>query len=167
MNADPATVWEQFLAAVAQGPAAVNNTITEPGTDPTAPPTGINGPGATVSGRLPWEGGPNMGQTDAYGNTYKPVNNAAWGGGANPLSGHVGIGPNGFDYTAKHDQLWGGATADSPPQWLRDIVHQALDMPAGPARDARIRHIMASMTDPSVPAWDVKYVNQLLGFSPM
>jgi hypothetical protein len=121
---------------------------------------GPNDQAAINAGFLPGSV-PNAGQKDLFGNTYFPVNNSLWGGGyVDPKSlPGSSTGPNA--------QLWGGATSDSAPAWLKKIVDDAAAMPAGPEKTKRIQHIMSSLVDPQQGAnqHDLGYAERAFGIS--
>jgi hypothetical protein len=113
----------------------------------------------------PWQGTglPNTGIQDKWGNTYLPVVAGAWGG--------KWVDPATFPQNLQgspNAQLWGGVTSDDAPDWLKKITMDAVNMPDGPAKTARIQHIMDSLMTPGagISRHTIGRVERMLGITP-
>lgn len=127
--------------------------------------TGVAGPDDAwmAANPGPWQGTglPNTGQQDKWGNTYLPVVKGAWAG--------QWVDPKSFPkQTTANTQLWGGPTSDDAPDWLKKIATDAANMPAGPAKTARIQHIMDSLMTPGsgISSHVINRVQTIMGISP-
>lgn len=132
------------------GPSGPGNSVMPPITPPSAGATGSYVPNGTT---------PNSGQIDQYGNVYYPINNAAWNGQY--------LDPTQFPKVSQvNQQLWGGPTTDSPPQWFQSMIAKALAMPDGAAKTAYIQHIMSSLSTMGANQYDVAYADNQFGLTP-